>query len=97
MANETVLPFGPFVRSVTSVEQHLVPDDAMAGGQNMLVDPIAGGAFKRAGFEIAGGDLVSGATNHATNGILESDDPSWIPFRVRSFFSPSLLDGQRNG
>jgi hypothetical protein len=79
------------------VEQHLAPPEAMAGGQNMLVDPIAGGAFKRSGFAIAGGDVVSGATNHATNGILESGDPAWIPYRVRQFYSTALLDGQLNG
>ena len=98
MANETVLPFGPFVRCVTSVEPHRVPADAMAGGQNMLVDPIAGGAFKRGGVMIAGGDVVSGATNHATNGILESSDKwSAKPIRLRQFYSDALADGAQGG
>lgn len=98
MANETVLPCGPFVRCVTSVEPHACPPEAASGGANMLVDPISGGMFKRGGNVIVG-DTVTGQTKHANAGLLEGTDadPEWIPYRLRQFYSEALADGQQGG
>lgn len=92
-----VVRFGPFTRCVSAVEPHVAPPETMANGQNMLVDPVAGGAFKRNGCVTAGyGESLNASTKRATNGIMESA-PEWVPYRLRSFFSPSLADGASQG
>jgi len=92
-----VIRFGPFTRCVSAVEPHVAPPETMANGQNMLVDPVAGGAFKRNGCVTAGyGESLNASTKRATNGIMESA-PEWVPYRLRSFFSPSLVDGVSQG
>lgn len=97
MADERLLTFGPFTRAVTSMETHSAPAETMADGSvNMLVDPIVGGAFKRSGSAIRGGDTVTGATNRCVDGILESK-PNYYPVSVRSFYSDALADGASGG
>ena len=87
------LSFGPFRRSITSIESHLIPADAVFGGINYLVDPVAGGMFKRAGSAITG-DTLTGTS--ATTGLLESA-PEYVPCRLREFFSDALADGALGG
>ena len=92
-----VLTFGPFTRSVSSVEAHLAPAECIAAGsQNYLVDPVAGGAFKRSGVANATGDTINGTTGRCLNGILESA-PEYVPCRLRSFKSDALADGASSG
>ena len=92
----TTLEFGPFTRSVTTVEPHLAPAECIAAGSlNYLVDPVAGGAFKRNGFAIGGGDTVD-ANKRAVSGITESK-PGWVAARLRSFKSDALADGAAGG
>ena len=95
MANEAPMQFGPFTRAVSAVEDHVAPPETMAGGSNMLVDPVAGCAFKRSGFSIVG-DTVAGVSNHANAGILESA-PGYVPCRLRQFQSETLVDGALGG
>jgi len=95
---ETTLTFGPFSRSVTTVEPHLAPEDALADGSyNYLVDPVAGGAFKRAGFSTGGyNEVINVSTHRASYGILENS-PGWVPAKLRSFQSDALVDGASGG
>lgn len=92
-----VFTFGPFNRSVSVVEPHLAPPETLAAGSvNYLIDPISGGAFKRSGCAIAGGDTANASTKRATNGIMESA-PEWVPARLRPFKSAALADGASGG
>jgi len=96
MGERSLLTFGPFTRAVSSVEPHLAPAECIAAGSlNYLVDPVAGGAFKRSGSSIVG-DTVDGVTGAAVAGITESA-PEWIPARLRSFKSDALADGASGG
>ena len=96
MSQQTTLKFGPFTRSVTAVESHVAPPETMAAGSyNMLVDPIAGGAFKRSGFSVVG-DTLNSSTKRAVAGILESA-PGYVPCRLREFYSDALADGALGG
>ena len=93
----TTLEFGPFTRSVTTVEAHLAPAECIAAGSvNYLVDPVAGGAFKRAGFSTAGYNEAVDANKRAQQGITESK-PGWVAARLRSFKSDALADGAAGG
>ena len=92
-----VITFGPFTRSVSSVEAHLAPAECIAtGSQNYLVDPVAGGAFKRSGVTNATGDNIDIVTGRCTAGLLEST-PEYVPCRLRSFKSDALADGALGG
>ena len=96
MSQQTVLKFGPFTRSVTAVESHVAPPETMAAGSyNMLVDPVAGGAFKRSGFSVVG-DTLDGTSKRAVAGLLESN-PDYLPCRLREFYSDALADGALGG
>ena len=67
MGEVVVQRFGPFTRSVSAVELHVAPPETIANGQNMLVDPIAGGCFKRNGCLVDSyGETLNGATKRAT-------------------------------
>ena len=97
MANLQSLTFGPFTRSVTSVEGHLAPPESLAAGSyNYLIDPVAGGAFKRSGNVILGDTVSAIPACRAVNGILESK-PGYVPCRLRSFKSDALADGALGG
>lgn len=91
----TTLTFGPFTRSVTTVEPHLAPAECIASGsRNYLVDPIAGAAFKRSGCTVYG-DTVNGS-KRAVSGLTENK-PGWVAARLRSFKSDALADGAAGG
>ena len=95
MGERTTLTFGPFTRSVTSVEAHLAPAECLAAGSyNYMIDPVAGGAFKRSG-SLTVGDTVT-AGYRAVAGILESA-PEYVPCRLRAFKSDALADGASGG
>lgn len=97
MANLSVERFGPFTRCVSAVESHVAPAETMAAGQNMLVDPVAGGCFKRGGFLVDSyGETLNASTKRATNGIMESA-PEWVPYKMRQFYSDALADGALGG
>lgn len=94
----TTLTFGPFTRCITTVEPHLTPPECIsAGSLNYLIDPVAGGAFKRGGFSTAGyNEALNASTKRAVQGITESK-PGWVPARLRSFKSDALADGALGG
>ena len=90
-----VITFGPFTRSVSSVEAHLAPAECLAAGSyNYMIDPVAGGAFKRSG-SLTVGDTVT-AGYRSVSGILESA-PEYVPCRLRAFKSDALADGASGG
>ena len=90
-----VLTFGPFTRSVSSVEAHLAPAECLAAGSyNYMIDPVAGGAFKRSGSLTVGDTVTAGYRSVA--GILESA-PEYVPCRLRAFKSDALADGASGG
>lgn len=90
-----VITFGPFTRSVSSVEAHLAPAECLAAGSyNYMIDPVAGGAFKRSGSLTVGDTVTAGYRSVA--GILESA-PEYVPCRLRAFKSDALADGASGG